>query len=546
MYLKLTIFILIIMKFVMILFFFFLFFFAVINSNCQIWQHSYFPNTGPWGIIESYDKGFVIAGMYYSNFTVNCGLIFKIDVNGNVLWDKKVGTYNDGTVVYDIKHTNDGGYIMTGGTCHYNKEKDSFFVKLDACGNLDWCRVYSTPGIDDIGKAISPVSDGYVSYIFRYGSDSTLAKIWLFKLDNTGEIIWKQSYSQIDSLIRNELCYTLHVTNTEHYQLSGYCYYPDSINGQISYLKPLLINVDQYGNTDWELPWSNVNGEIYYGQGIQSITSLRKTIYTGARHIIPSGSNQGDKPSLLKTSNDGDELCYFDLNQTSTLGLSSTIDWFADSTLALGGDWWIKGEQPINKVTKTDTNGNILKIKEINVSYETFQDAVVSYDNKLLLVAGIYTNMLMTYAWKLNSDLEYDTLYTYPFVYDSLCPHPIASDTIPLDCVIVGIDEPFKNPETGRLKVWPNPVNDILHIDIPEHLRSETSNAVFNLSTVYHQWGSAVLEVFDLFGRKVYSNEVFQSAGDLDIDVTGWGKGMYVARLVYNGKTVSTAKVMVE
>jgi len=36
------------------------------------------------------------------------------------------------------------------------------------------------------------------------------------------------------------------------------------------------------------------------------------------------------------------------------------------------------------------------------------------------------------------------------------------------------------------------------------------------------------------------------SAGDLDIDVTGWGKGMYVVRLVYNGKTVSTAKVMVE
>jgi len=25
-----------------------------------------------------------------------------------------------------------------------------------------------------------------------------------------------------------------------------------------------------------------------------------------------------------------------------------------------------------------------------------------------------------TYAWKLNSNLEYDTLYTHPFVYDSL------------------------------------------------------------------------------------------------------------------------------
>ena len=154
--------------------------------------------------------------------------------------------------------------------------------------------------------------------------------------------------------------------------------------------------------------------------------------------------------------------------------------------------------------------------------------------------------MWTTYAWKLNSDLEYDTLYTHPFVYDSLCPHPIASDTILLDCVVVGINEPFENPQTGRLKVYPNPASDILHLEIPQQLKSVTQSPVFNLTTVYHQWKSAMLEVYDLFGEKVYSGEVRQPEKLIDLGVAGWGRGMYVVRLVYNGKTVASEKVLIK
>jgi len=530
-------------------FFFLLFSLYMVNEGtCQTWPRIYFPNTGtfPWGVIESYDHGFVIGGMYYSNSTYHWGLIFKTDINGEVLWHKKVGTYDDGTIVYDIKQTNDGGYILTGGTCHYNENLDPYFMKLDACGNFEWCRVYSTPEYNYIGKAIFPVSDGYLSFISRYGDDSIQPKIWLFKLDFDGDIVWKQYYAQSDTLIRYEHCYTLHLTNNEHFLLSGYCYYPDSINASNSYLRPLLIKIDQYGNSDWELPWSNVNGEIYYGQGFQSITSLRKTIYTSARHIIPSGPFQGDKPTLLKTTDDGSEISYFDFCQNSELGIISTIDWFADSTLALGGGWWIAGGGPDNKVTKTDTNGNIIKTKYIITSYETFQDGLVTFDNKLFLIAGIATNIWRSYAWKLNSDLEYDTIYTQPFVYDSLCPYPIPSDTIPMDCVVVGVNEPFNNPGTGKLKVYPNPASDKIHIVIPEHLKTETSIPSFNVTTVYHQWHSAFLEIYDLFGRKMYSKEVRQSDKELEIDVSRWGEGMYVVRLVYQNRTVGNVKVIVQ
>jgi len=522
-------------------------FLQVNEGTCQIWPRIYFPNTGtyPWGVTESYDHGFVIGGMYYSNQTYHWGLVFKTDINGEVLWHKKVGNYNDGTIVYDITQTDDGGYILTGGTCHYNEHFDPYFIKLDACGNPSWCRVYSTPDLDYIGKAINPVSDGYIAYVFRYGDDSIQPKLWLFKLDLNGDIVWKQSYAQSDTSITKEHCYTLHLSSDDYYIITGYCYYPDSINGSTSYLKPLIIKADQNGNAEWELPWTNVDGELFYGQGFQSVSSLRKTIYTGGRHIIPTGLYQGDKPSLLKTSGDGNEIEYSDLNQNSILGLTSTIDWFADSTLALGGSWLLAGGSTDNKVIKTDTNGNILKIKEIITSYETFQDGLVTFDNKLLLIVGIATNLVRSYAWKLTSDLEYDTLYTQPFVYDSLCPHPITSDTIPLDCVIVGLEEPLQSPETGRLKVYPNPAWEILHIEIPEHLKTETSNPAFHITTIYHQWKSAMIEVYNLYGREMLAKDIRQADEEFLIDVSRWNAGMYVIRLVYQGQTIASEKVMV-
>ena len=163
-----------------------------------------------------------------------------------------------------------------------------------------------------------------------------------------------------------------------------------------------------------------------------------------------------------------------------------------------------------------------------------------------MLVAALYTNIWNTYAWKLNSNLEYDTIYSQPFVYDSLCPYPITSDTIPLDCEIVGLDEPLQNPETGRLKVFPNPAFNQLHIEIPDKLKSGKQNPMFTITTIWHQWRSASLQIYNLFGERLYSGPIRQDDRTLDLDVSAWPRGMYVVRLVYNGNTVASEKVLLE
>jgi len=338
------------------------------------------------------------------------------------------------------------------------------------------------------------------------------------------------------------------VTPDYHFLINGYCYYPDSGTTNPKYLRPLVIKVDSLGAAEWELPWSEIGGESIHGMSFRSILDNKKTIYSCGRHIIPSGPDFGDKPSMFITDSSGNEISYHDLVPNSWQAVFFNTNWFQDSTIELDGGWIMTpgGEGQIG-VFKVDKAGNFIDSVNIQETVYCFADAIVDQDNKLFLVQPKHENgQWRTYAWKLNSDLEYDTLYTYPYVYDSLCPHPIASDTIPLDCVIVGLDEPFQNPETGKLKVYPNPASDKIHIEIPEKLKTQSKSPVFDLTTVYHQWHSAIIEIYDLFGRKMFSKKVLQAEKELEIDVSAWQRGMYVVRLVYNNQTVASEKIVVE
>ena len=517
----------------------------------QTWQNIYFlgQNTIPWSLMETQDRGYVIGGTYYnSNGWPTFGSVLKIDVNGSPIWNKYIGSINYSTGIYSIRQTSDGGYILTGAQTSVDPDGDTFFAKVDPCFNLEWCRHYSSNYNQfDYGRSIYEVPGGYMALVKQFGNDIINKRIWLFKLNESGEIIWEQYYTQSDTLINSEIGYGMIVTKNQEYIINGDCYYPDSGGIAPIYLRPLIIKVDSTGEVFWETPWSKINGVSFLGESFKSIADNKNCIYSCGRHIESNGTPPGDRPTMLKTDSAGNEIAYFDIFNNSWQAIASTINWFQDSSIAIGGGWaFSPGDTVHNGVFKITRQGVVLKSKYMFENDWTFNDAVTTSDNKILLIAGLYTNMWTTYAWKLNSDLEYDTLYTHPFVYDSLCPHPIASDTILLDCVVVGINEPFENPQTGRLKVYPNPASDILHLEIPQQLKSVTQSPVFNLTTVYHQWKSAMLEVYNLFGEKVYSGEVRQPDNLIDLGVAGWGRGMYVVRLVYNGKTVASEKVLIK
>jgi hypothetical protein len=491
-------------------------------------------------INEDYDKGYFILG---SIKTFKYGWIIKTDINGEALWDTKIGNGKYNCIPENIENTGDHGFVISGSFTKYDNVDDPYLMKFNSCAGLEWCKVLRTPGHIDYGQRVKPLSDGGYLFLTRYYGYDPDSRIQLLKFSSTGELIWHQSFTPLDTLLFADDGSDLIITTQNEYLITGGCYYPNP-GEPGGWIRPYLIKSDSMGNPIWELPYGVDSN--YIGFSASSIeNNVGTSFYTVGRQCH---TQTGDSPGLIKTSTGGSEQYYKPLMTGTTLGIANTINWFNDTVLIIGVSWSFTNDPGPVGMLKTDTLGNQIKMKEFLNLTNTLYSTVKTFDDKFVSIASDASDgHWKIYAFKVNPDLEYDTIYTHPFVYDSLCPYPIVSDTLEPECdLIVNIDEPFTNPETCRLKVYPNPARDKITIESPKYLIVNSGNTLFQSQTVHHKWQSATIEIYDLFGRRMFSKDVRQGEEELETDVSSWPRGMYVVRLVYNGQTVASEKVVVE
>jgi len=154
-----------------------------------------------------------------------------------------------------------------------------------------------------------------------------------------------------------------------------------------------------------------------------------------------------------------------------------------------------------------------------------------------ITVATVHNTNDDILLYKLNADLSQAEYDTNTYVYDSLCDHPITSDTIYLDdCDIVTAVPQFPSPrayykakQKVELTAYPNPV---------------TSGSInFKLKyTRYHH--NMQLKVFDISGRPMAALPVATGQKEVALALGGFSPGMYVA-VVNNGKKVLGKAVFV-
>ena len=490
----------------------------------------------PHSLIETYDNGYLYGGTVVQGQIPKYGWMFKTDINGEMLWDKKFGDYGDVTAVHGIQQTTDGGYILIGDTRKLDPYYDPFIMKLNACGEKEWCKILHLHYNMDFGTRIVQLPNGNYIALLTYFSYVYSERIWLMSFDEAGNILWKKVYAQTEPDIINENGYHLLVTSDSSILITGGGSYPDP-DTNIYRNRVLLIKTDFDGNEKWTLPWGYT--QYFKGHGVMSVEDNKGNIYTAGRHIR-NQPNYGYSPTLLKTSKDGEEIFYSDVYDNTELGMSTTISWFADSTLVIGTGWRFPDEEVIEAVIKVDTTGNIVTIKELIETGNTFQGSIVDFDNKCVLMGGFYLDGNWDiYAYKFNQDIEYDTFYTQPFVYDSLCPYPIVSDTIPLDCEVVGLEEQ-KVEDRTQLTIIPNPAKDIIRVVLPEHITTHSKTAGFNVTTWRYQFnGEIQLEIYDLYGRRWHQQVVAKGDKEAEIQVSSLPTGLYVVRAVIDGTVVS-------
>lgn len=144
--------------------------------------------------------------------------IFKIDGNGNILWQKTLGSDKD-EIPTDLEILSDGSIVISGSADQSAfapspySGKNAFLTKLTSTGDLIWTRVYGGSGDDKIKSFIS-VPDGFVSICTSTSNDGDYPlnagknDIYIFKLDTNGNLLWKKHYGNSDDDEAGDIVYT--------------------------------------------------------------------------------------------------------------------------------------------------------------------------------------------------------------------------------------------------------------------------------------------------------------------------------------------------
>ncbi len=190
-------------------------------------------------IIEA-DNGYIIAGNSNSEVITesdyNNAWLIKTDFNGNKIWNKTYDNmYPDG--VNSIIETKDKNYVLTGFKYSYiNKDEDLWIFKIDDSGEIIWSITHGGAGFEE-GRSLIETDDGYV-VAGRTSSDALLLKV-----DKEGGKIWNKTFDGYNNkdlfnqIIQSNDIYimvgnTQNKTKYDEYYSNGYIVITDK-NGNI-------------------------------------------------------------------------------------------------------------------------------------------------------------------------------------------------------------------------------------------------------------------------------------------------------------------------
>ena len=489
------------------------------------WTNTYLDGEDPFGecVINHYDDGFLLLGRYGPNYP-SFNWLIKTDINGEVMWKKVIGTDNNSTFFNQVALDENKNCYISGSTYYYGEDDaDPLIIKLNQCGEKEWCRVFSEDGTNYSRSLVVNNDNGItVALAYMYWPPYT-NRICLIRLDSEGNLIWKKYYNGQDSLISSPEVESIIRTPDNGYLITGICYYPDPDNPELGWIKPYYIKTDSGGNFLWERV---VHQEVASpgGEAWNTVVSSDNNyFYSSISHYYYYPERNA--PALLKMDMNGNVINIFDIATPSTYGKLYKAKFTSDSTLMAS---IVMGGGP-PKAVIIDTLGNIIYQTNL-LDNEWMANTEVTQDNKLLYLTMLHDDEdnFSTYLFKFNNQLQSDTIYTQIFNYDSLCPYPIVNDTIvPDNCgIIVGNGEIIMEKKE-RISVFPNP-----------------ASKSFTVKSVQLESGG-ILQLINMQGQIALLENIPSGTTNYEVDVSDLMKGIYLVKFKSeNGKEVSTKLIV--
>lgn len=273
------------------------------NGNL-VWQHCYGGTKydEAYNILALKDGGHIFVGYSESDdgdLTMNHGFydawIVKIDINGEIEWQRSYGGSSDDRAV-NVLPLEDGGYMVMGITASFDGNVlvnhggfDYWLLRLNFDGKILWQKSYGGASID-VGSGLLPARDGgfYISgqaYSLdgQVSANHGLSDVWVLKIDSEGEIIWKRCYGGSNLDDPGEMIYAKDSTLI----LCGSAASTDGdVIGNDGGYDFWIMNLDLDGNILWQ--------KTYGGSGPETGLGICQTVDGGFIAVGNATSHDGD------------------------------------------------------------------------------------------------------------------------------------------------------------------------------------------------------------------------------------------------------------
>ena len=279
------------------------------------WNRTYGGNEEDQGytIQQTNDGGYIVIGGTLS-YGPGVAWLVKLDTNGNELWNKTYGTGNEDTT--DGCQTSDGGYIFTGTIKTDLGDWDVWLVKTDSDGNIEWSKTFDSSNID-AGHSIQQTGDGGF-IIACLVQTLTYRNVWLIKTDQNGNITWDSTFGE--QFFKADFCaYSVRQTIDGGYILAGYRNWRFDIINYDYWLLKTYSN----GSEEWSKTISSSEEDIEMLYGVRQ-TSDGEYIMVGSniveQYFMVIKAYESGNERWSKTFSGGSVCMGFDVEQTSDEG----------------------------------------------------------------------------------------------------------------------------------------------------------------------------------------------------------------------------------
>jgi len=169
-------------------------------SGNVIWQKTYGGAGYDYArdVRPTADGGYVVVGgtgSFSTNGSDN-GWVLKLDPVGNIVWQKIFGGLSSSANPSTVRLVPGGGYVLAGWSVLLTDYREKVWVvKLDVAGDIVWQKTYGGTREGGSASDVRPTTDGGFIVVGSIISQPALwSEAWIAKLDAGGEVMWQKTY----------------------------------------------------------------------------------------------------------------------------------------------------------------------------------------------------------------------------------------------------------------------------------------------------------------------------------------------------------------